>query len=57
MTFEVRCYAAPYENTSTRSENRATDLAYHLSLDHGLVEVIMWMGAHQRVVSSYTYGA
>ncbi len=57
MMYEVKCYSAPYENTSTSDLDRAYDLCYNLSEEYGLTEVIQWVGPHQHVIASYTYGA
>ena len=57
MNYEVKCYSAPFENTSFSSMEKAIDLCYNLSEEYGLVEVIQWNGPYQNVVSSYTYGA
>ena len=56
MSYEVRCYSAPYENTSTSDYDRAIDLCYNLSEDHGLTEVVQWIGPHQQVLASYEWG-
>ena len=56
MSYEVRVYAAPYENTTCFDLDRAYDLCYNLSEEYGLVEVIEWVGAFQNVIASYTWG-
>ena len=57
MMYEVRCYGAPYENTSMSDLDRAYDLCLSLSEEYGLTEVVEWFGPHQQVIASYTYGA
>ena len=56
MTYDVKCYSAPYESTGGLDYDRAIDLCYNLSEEFGLVEVIQWVGPHQQVVASYEWG-
>ena len=56
MTYDVRCYAAPHENTTCFDLDRAYDLCYNLSEEYGLVEVTEWAGPHQQVIASYEWG-
>jgi len=56
MSYEVRCYAAPYENTTCFDLGRAYDLCLDLSEEYGLTEVIEWVGGFQQVIASYTWG-
>ena len=56
MSYEVRCYSAPYENTTCWDLDTATDLCYNLSEEHGLTEVIQWVGPYQHVLASYEWG-
>ena len=56
MRYQVRCYAAPFENTSTDDLDRAYDLCYNLSEEYGLTEVTEWVGPYQSVLASYEWG-
>ena len=56
MRYQVRCDAAPYENTSTDDLDAAYDLCYNLSEEYGRVEVIEFNGPFQHVVAEYTWG-
>ena len=56
MTYEVRCYSAPYENTTRWDYDKAIDLCYNLSEEYGLTEVISWAGPYQQVIASYEWG-
>ena len=56
MNYQVRCYAAPYENTSFDSLDEAIDLCFELSEEFGLVDVVEWVGGFQQCVASYTWG-
>ena len=56
MSYEVRCYAAPFENTTCFDLGRAYDLCLDLSEEYGLTEVIQWVGGFQQVIASYTWG-
>ncbi len=56
MRYQVRCDAAPYENTSTDDLDRAYDLCYNLSEEYGRVEVIEYNGPFQQLVAEYTWG-
>ena len=56
MRYQVRCYAAPYENTSFDDLDRAYDLCLNLSEEFGHTDVIEYVGPHQQVIASYTYG-
>ena len=56
MNYQVRCYSAPYENTSFSDLDKAIDLCYNLSEEYGHVDVITFVGPHQQVLASYTWG-
>ena len=56
MRYEVRCYSAPYENTSLLSYDDAVDLCYNLSEEYGLTEVFTWVGPYQNLIASYEWG-
>ena len=56
MRYQVRCYSAPFENTSFICLDDAVDLCYNLSEEYGLTEVIEWVGPYQNVVASYSWG-
>ena len=56
MSYEVRCYSAPYENTTCWDYDKAIDLCYSLSEDYGLTEVVVWNGPYQHVLASYEWG-
>lgn len=56
MSYDVKCYSAPYENTTCFDYDRAIDLCYNLSEEYGLTEVIQWVGPHQHVIASYEWG-
>ena len=47
MSYEVRCYSAPVENTTVWDLDKAIDLCYNLSEDYGHTDVIQWVGHHQ----------
>jgi len=53
MMYEVRCYAAPFENTTVWDLDKAYDLCYNLSEEYGHTDVIQWVGPHQHVIASY----
>ena len=56
MRYNVKCDAAPFENTSTDDLNRAYDLCLDLSMEYGRTEIIEWNGPYQQVIAEYTYG-
>ena len=56
MTYEVKCYSAPYESTTCWDYDKAIDLCYNLSEEYGLVEVITYNGPFQNVIASYNWG-
>ena len=56
MSYEVKCYAAPFENTTCFDLDQAYDLCYNLSEEYGHTDVIQWVGPHQHVIASYTWG-
>lgn len=56
MRYQVKCYSAPFENTSYVCLDDAIDLCYNLSEEYGLTEVIEWNGPYQNVVASYEWG-
>lgn len=56
MRYNVKCDAAPFENTSTDDLDRAYDLCLDLSMEYGRTEIIEWVGPHQHVIAEYTYG-
>ena len=52
-TYEVRCYAAPYENTTLWDYDRAIDLCYNLSEEYGHTDVVQYINGFQHVLASY----
>ena len=56
MRYQVRCDAAPYENTSTDDLDRAYDLCYNLSEEYGHVEVTEYVGPYRQTIAEYTWG-
>ena len=53
MSYEVKCYSAPYENTTCWDYDKAIDLCYELSEEYGLTEVTQWVGNYRKVIASY----
>ena len=56
MIYQVKCDAAPFENTSTDDLGRAYDLCLSLSEEYGRTEIITYSGPHQQLVAEYTWG-
>ena len=56
MRYNVKCDAAPFENTSTDDLDRAYDLCLELSMEYGRTEIIEWNGPFQHVIAEYSWG-
>ena len=56
MTYDVKCYSAPYENTGGLDYDRAIDLCYNLSEEYGYAEITEWNGPYQHLIADYTNG-